>query len=180
MSVSVVSEADLVCAVERRLRGIARKERELERLQAEMEARIEEVRRRYAAAIAGRVRAIERLGEELRCFCERNRECIVRLSRKSLRTPTGRVGWRMRRASVVLREGYTEQRVCGLLCDAGRSELVRVERRLDRQAVWRVFAAGVLSGSQLRELGLDLSEPREEFYFHTNRLRAGVACRRER
>ena len=180
MAVSVMPETDLVSAVEHRLRRVARKERELERLEADMEARIEEVRRRYAAAISGRARAIERLGEELRCFCERNRECIVPLSKKSLQTPTGRVGWRTQPASVVLQEGYTEQQVCWLLHDANRRDLIRVREMPDKPAIKKAHAAGVLTGAQLSALGLALTEPRDEFYFQTSRSRAGAPCRRER
>jgi phage host-nuclease inhibitor protein Gam len=146
------------------LRTIAAAQVRLARLEAELDERLDAVRRRYDRRVAALRERVLRLTGELEAHCRASRDAILPPGRKSLATTFGVVGFRKAEAVVRLRDELSDEDACRLLRRAGLDGLVRVKEAPDRNAVRRSLLEGRVTGEQLRQCGLELAEGEERFH----------------
>lgn len=173
----LASKQQFTSELERKLTRLHRRRVAIERLQAEMDAALQQVTRRYAARLRRRQSAIESLGAELEQFCTQHRDAVFGGPQKTLRTRAGTVGFRSGRPRVLIRDGLHQAQVCTKLRAADLPALIRVEETLDKTAVIQAWKAHRLTPRQLAHCGLRIADPAESFFFDTRTFDA--ACNGE-
>ena len=165
MSETTQDRSRLRAAVNRRLLDIARRRRELIRLQAEMNARLDAVRKEHSDLLNACRQHLGALENRFAHFCRKNRRALVPDGRKSLRTDAGLTGFRTAPPSVRIRRGVSQDEVCRRLRARGLSALVRVRETPDRCAIHEAVQAGRVEASLLSRCGVSIANPQESFYF---------------
>lgn len=150
--------------IERRILELGRKEADLARIEADMQAEIKSVRAAYQDRLKRRAQTIEKLREELRCICEEERPHLLQSDKKSVNTLYGRIGWEKDRDRVRNEEGTDNEQVGQALRDRGLGDLVIEKLSYSRSAVLRALKRGDLDGRTLRAVGLRFEPGEDQWY----------------
>lgn len=153
----------------RRLYLIGRGQLELDRLEADMNAEIDRVKRRYAHRLELRRSGIEEAARILRLACEDSRQSLLTGRRKSVDTIFGRVGWRTQGDKVVLAKGVKGEAAAQALLDAGHETLARQRPEIDKPAVKAAIANGTMPLPDLARFGIRLVAAGEDWYYEVDR-----------
>jgi len=164
MSTQTIPATKAKSVLREKMALLARKQLELERVEAELNTRVEALKGLYAGRIASLQSTVENMRRGIERLCRRERDALLGESARSLRTPHGRVGFRRCAARVALRDGADEAKVCAALRGRGLDELVRVKESPDRGAIRRAHEEGDLGDELLAECGLHVVEGEENFY----------------
>lgn len=112
---------------------IGRRQRERERIQAEMNDDLAAVRAKYETAAKPHAERITELTLGVKVWCEANRDLLTREGKtKTARLATGEVSWRMRPPSVLVRGADA---VIDALRKLKLDRFLRIKTELDREAI---------------------------------------------
>lgn len=112
---------------------IGRRQRERERIQATMNDELAAIKQRYEEEAAPHNEAIREFSKGVQSWCEANRNQLTQGGKvKHADLPSGKVGWRMRPPSVVVRG---KEAVIDLLVRMGLSRFVRVREEVNKEAI---------------------------------------------
>jgi len=162
----------LTRVLEGKLRRLARTQRRLERLDAELTARLDALTALYTGRIGALRSAVERMRSDIERLCRTRRDALMG-GRRSLVTAYGTVGFRRAGPSVHIEPRMLEA-ACEELCRRGLAHLVRVRREADKPAIKRALAEGGVTAELLSEWGIRVNEGEERFYCYVNDGAAGT------
>lgn len=111
---------------------IGQKQRELSRLEAEMNDKIAQINEQYTDNILKLQLEVETLTHQAQIWCEQNRNSLLQDKGKTANLLTGEVSWRYRPAKVVLSK---EQDIIEQLEQLGLTQFVRVKKNVNKDAV---------------------------------------------
>jgi phage host-nuclease inhibitor protein Gam len=152
---------------------LAHKRFEMERLESEVNARVEAVRSVYVPRLASLRNVVEHMEVELEHFCRRERGVLMNGDAKSVRTPHGRVGFRLTGGQVLLEEGRDPEEACRALRERELSRLVRVHESPDRTSIRKALVDGEVNAEQLAACGIRVTDGEEAFYCVVERAEGG-------
>ena len=146
------------------MRRLAKVQAQRDRLEAELNARLDAVKGLYARRMDALDRSGSTVGAALERHCTSNRAELMPDGSKSFRTAYGRVGFRLQPLQVILSEGLDEEQVCRRLQDSGLDRLVRVRQGPDRAAIRKALQSGELQQARLQQCGVGLGGGQEAFF----------------
>jgi len=141
---------------------------ELERIERQMQQRIDEVKREYSDRLERRRETIEKLERDLRLACEDSRDRLLTGQKKSVDTLYGRVGWRSQPDRIALQGGVSSNDAAERLENAGHP-LVRVRKKPDKSALKEALKDGDITVKTLETCGLEFREGGEDWYYEVDR-----------
>ena len=164
MSSVAALPAELHAGLCRRLRSVARARAALSALDCEIEAELLALRARHERRLRAASQRLARREGELEQLCRADRRRLFPADRRSLRTPFGRVGFRLGRPSVRLGGGVTDGDVCAALRRLGLERFIRCTERPERLALSRAVLSDEVTREDLRACGLEFVRAEESFY----------------
>jgi len=111
---------------------IGNKQREIARLEAEMNDKIAEITDSYKGNINALQLDVERLTHQAQIWCEANRNSLLDKGLKTANLIVGEVSWRYRPAKVTIRK---EDFVIEQLEQAGLERFVRIKKNVNKEAI---------------------------------------------
>lgn len=111
---------------------IGNKQREIARLEAEMNDKIAEITDSYKGNINALQLDVERLTHQAQIWCEANRNSLLDKGLKTANLIVGEVSWRYRPAKVNVRK---EDFVIEQLEQQGLTQFIRVKKNVNKDAV---------------------------------------------
>jgi len=169
----VITPSRAMSVLGEKMGRLAHKRFEMERLESEVNSRVEAVRSVYAARLASLRSVVEHMEGELEQFCRREREALMTGDAKSVRTPHGRVGFRLTGGQVLLDEGRDPEDACRTLRERNLSHLVRVHESPDRTGIRKAVVDGEVGAEQLAACGIRVTDGEEVFYCVVERAEGG-------
>jgi phage host-nuclease inhibitor protein Gam len=159
------------------LSQIGKEKREIEKIQAKLNAEVEGLKLSAVAKAKPRQRRIEELIKGLFVFAEMNRDALTEHGkRKTVRVPTGTFGWRMTPRSVTLRN---VESILKKLKSFGLERFIRIKEEVDKEAMLREpDTAKTVKGvsiSQHEEFVAKPDELKMEIATNINKLRKTAA-----
>ncbi len=148
----------------RQMRGLARTTCRMQSLQAEYDAQVDALRRRYGARLASLHDRAAALSDALESLCRGPAGCLFLSGRKSLTTPQGEVGFRRCEPAVRLADGVDDEEAVRRLRCAGLADLVRARSAPDKRALRKAVREGRVDIEVLRGCGLELAAAPDRFY----------------
>lgn len=129
---------------------IGNKQREIARLEAEMNDKIAEITNSYKGNINALQLDVERLTHQAQIWCEANRNSLLDKGLKTANLIVGEVSWRYRPAKVMLKK---EDFIIEQLEQQGLTQFIRVKKNVnkdavlaDRQAVQDIDGINIIDG----------------------------------
>lgn len=111
---------------------MGRRQRHRERIQADMNDELAQVRQRYEEQAAPHAKVIQDLSRGIRIWCEANRKELCRDGGKTSSLPSGQISWRLRPPSVSVRAVET---VIATLKGLGLHRFIRTKEEINKEAL---------------------------------------------
>lgn len=111
---------------------IGNKQREIARLEAEMNDKIAEITDSYKGNINALQLDVESLTHQAQIWCEANRNSLLDKGLKTANFIVGEVSWRYRPAKVTIRK---EDFVIEQLEQAGLEQFIRIKKNVNKEAI---------------------------------------------
>lgn len=131
-SKSTITPCQSKAEVMENITKIGQKQRELSRLEAEMNDKIAQINEQYTDNILKLQLEVETLTHQAQIWCEANRNSLLEDKGKTANLLTGEVSWRYRPAKVNLSK---EQDIIEQLEQLGLTQFVRVKKNVNKEAV---------------------------------------------
>lgn len=132
-SKSTITPCQSKAEVMENITQIGLKQREISRLEAEMNDKIAQLTEQYKDDILKLQLEVQTLTHQAQIWCEQNRNSLLEDKGKTANLLTGEVSWRFRPAKVVLSE--KEAQVIEQLEQLGLVQFVRVKKNVNKDAV---------------------------------------------
>ncbi len=159
------------------MRRLSRTQAKLERLEAELNSRLDAVKGLYAGRMASLAHASCSTHTAVKQLCCRHRDVLLQSEKKSVRTPYGRVGFRFLPRQIALAEGLDDERACRALLQKGLEKFVRARLWPDRNAIRKAVGEAEVDVTLLAECGIRLRDGAESFFCILDGVHSGVAAR---
>ena len=142
------------------IRRIGVLQRELQRIQADLNDAIASVREQHEARAQPLAAEIEALTAGVQTWCEAHRQEICGKESKTARFPAGEVSWRMTPGKVVLKG---VESVIRRLKESGLSRFLRVKEEVDKEAILaEPEAVAAIPGIRVEKIEEIVIKPFEE------------------
>ena len=129
------------------MRRLARVQAQSERMEAELNGRLDAVKGLYAGRMAALATARRAVLQTLERHCRANRGELMHDGAKSFRTAYGRAGFRLRPVQVIATPDQDEGLICQRLRERHLAHLVRVRETPDRPAIRTALDSGQVAES---------------------------------
>ncbi|MFT3759019.1 host-nuclease inhibitor Gam family protein [Thauera sp.] len=121
------------------IREIGERQRELDRIQADMNDELATVKERWEILAAPHAQRVEALTQGVQIWCEANRDTLTQHGKtKTAAFPTGEIGWRLRPASVRITGADA---VLDALRRLGLKRFIREKAEVNKEAILNEPAA---------------------------------------
>jgi len=152
------------------MRRLARVQAQSERMEAELNGRLDAVKGVYAGRMSALATARRAVLEALERHCRANRVELMHGGAKSFRTAYGRAGFRLRPVQLIATPDQDEELICQRLRERHLSHLVRVRETPDRPAIRKALDSGQMGEGLLAQCGLRLGGRDEAFFCVLDRV----------
>ena len=164
MATATVSPGRALAVLNSKMRLLAQKQLELERLESELNTRVEALKSVYTTRLSAMRATVGRLMTETEAVCRRERRALMDGAAKSVQTPYGKVGFRRSGVTVCLESDEDVGGVCDALRSRDLGRLVRAREEPDKAAIRSALVAGQVDEAVLKRCGVRIEGGDERFY----------------
>lgn len=147
------------------LRKYVEAESKLQKIEAELELKIQKIKDEYSSDIAELQTTMQTASKKIELFALNNKEDLFS-KKRSLEMPFGTIGYRVGQWKVAVGRGLSNK-VVGLVEMAGLNDLVRTKKELDKEEIIRRREETELMG-KLNMLGVEVKQD-EKFFIEPNK-----------
>lgn len=159
-----------VATVDRELRKIGETELEIGRLEADMTAQVDQIKKEFEVKLRPQRQTLDMLRQRLEETCRQAREDLFAEGSKTLKLAFGSVSFRALPGTVKVKEGTDEEAVIRKLAKMFPDHYyVRVKESVDRDGLRRAAERGDVTAKQLAQAGLEWEAPGEKFVAKADR-----------